>query len=72
MSANIQPITQLIQQIKSAELSQQKEIRIDMKAARQLSLSLNELLLQLHTKPVAPVVNAIPEKIVVQLDGGRL
>jgi hypothetical protein len=40
---NLTPITNLIQVIRSAELTQQKEVRIPIQAARLLSLALAEI-----------------------------
>lgn len=41
---NLTPITQLIQQIRGAELSQQKEVKINIQQARLVGLALAELL----------------------------
>lgn len=40
---NTFPLQQFIQQVKAAELAQQKEIKIDIKAARTIALSLAEI-----------------------------
>jgi len=40
---NTLPIQQFIQQVKSAELSQQKEVKIDIKSAKMLAFSLGEI-----------------------------
>lgn len=40
---NTAPILQFIQQVKAAELSQQKEIRVDIKSAKALVFCLAEL-----------------------------
>jgi len=40
---NLTPITNLIQVIRSAELTQQKEVRIPIQTARLLSLALAEI-----------------------------
>jgi hypothetical protein len=40
---NLTPITNLIQVIRSAELTQQKEVRIPIQSARLLSLALAEI-----------------------------
>lgn len=40
---NTFPIQQFIQQVKSAELSQQKEIRLDIKTAKTLAFCLGEI-----------------------------
>jgi hypothetical protein len=44
---NTIPIQQFIQQVKSAELSNQKEIKMDTKTAKMLSFCLSELTLKL-------------------------
>lgn len=44
---NTIPIQQFIQQVKSAELSNQKEIKLDIKTAKMLSFCLSELSLKL-------------------------
>ncbi len=44
---NTVPIQQFIQQVKSADLSQQREIKLDIKTAKQLSFCLSELSLKL-------------------------
>ena len=44
---NTIPIQQFIQQVKSAELSNQKEIKMDIKTAKMLSFCLSELTLRL-------------------------
>ena len=44
---NTIPIQQFIQQVKSAELSNQKEIKMDTKTAKMLSFCLSELSLKL-------------------------
>jgi hypothetical protein len=44
---NTIPIQQFIQQVKSAELSNQKEIKMDTKTAKMLSFCLSELTLRL-------------------------
>ena len=40
---NTLPIQQFIQQVKSAELAQQKEVKIDIKSAKMLAYSLGEI-----------------------------
>jgi hypothetical protein len=44
---NTIPIQQFIQQVKSAELSNQKEIKIDIKSAKMLYFCLSELTVKL-------------------------
>lgn len=45
---NISPITQFIQLMKAAELSQQREIKIPIHQARLLNLSLSEMIDKLN------------------------
>lgn len=40
---NTLPVQQFLQQVKSAELGQQKEVKIDIKTAKLLALCLGEL-----------------------------
>ena len=40
---NTVPLQQFIQQVKSADLSQQKEIKLDIKTAKALAFSLGEI-----------------------------
>jgi len=44
---NTIPIQQFAQQVKSAELSQQKEIKLDIKSAKLLALCLTEVMAKL-------------------------
>lgn len=44
---NTVPIQQFIQLVKSADLTQQREIKLDIKTAKQLSFCLSELTLKL-------------------------
>ena len=44
---NTVPIQQFIQQVKAADLGQQKEIRLDIKTAKMLSFCLAELTVKL-------------------------
>jgi hypothetical protein len=71
---NLSPITQLIQQIRSAELSQAKNISIDIHKARLLALALSEIqdkLLQDYETMFNQLKNSIePEVVNVSMDGG--
>jgi hypothetical protein len=40
---NTVPLQQFIQQVKAAELAQQKEVKIDIKTAKSLAFSIGEL-----------------------------
>lgn len=71
---NTTPISQLIQLIKAAEISQSKEVKLTIAQARILSLTLNEMLLKMN-QDYESMYNALkasvsPEVITVQLDGG--
>jgi hypothetical protein len=71
---NLTPITQLIQQIRSAELSQAKNITIDIQKARLLALALAEIqdkLLQDYETMFNQLKNAVEtETVNVSMDGG--
>jgi hypothetical protein len=71
---NLTPITQLIQVIRSAELTQQKEVRIPIQTARLLSLALAEIqdkLLQDYESLFNELRNrADTEVVTVTMDGG--
>ena len=71
---NLSPITQLIQQIKSAELSQGKEIKISIQQARLLSLALLELINKVN-QDWESLYNTLRQSsdnttISVEMDGG--
>jgi hypothetical protein len=71
---NLTPITQFIQLLRAAELSQQKEIKMTIQQARLLSLALAEVqdkVLQDYENMYNTLKNSQePEVITVQLDGG--
>ena len=71
---NLTPITQFIQQIRSAELSQTKNITIDIQKARLLALALTEIqdkLLQDYETMFNQLKNAVETEVVnVSMDGG--
>jgi hypothetical protein len=71
---NTTAITQIIQLIKAAEISQSKEVRITIQQARLLNLALSEVLLKVN-QDYESMYNALkasvnPEVVTVQLDGG--
>jgi hypothetical protein len=71
---NPTPITQLIQQIRAAELARQAEVKIPIQQARLLSLTLVEILESVN-KDWESLYHALkqaadPEVIKVELDGG--
>jgi len=71
---NLTPITQFIQQIRSAELSQTKNVTIDIQKARLLALALTEIqdkLLQDYETMFNQLKNAVETEVVnVSMDGG--
>lgn len=73
---NTTPITQLIQQIRAAELSQQKEVKISIQQARLLNLALAEImdkLVQDYESLFALLkTSGETEVISVVMDGGSL
>lgn len=71
---NTTPITQFIQQIRTAELSQQKEVKLPMQQARLISLALAEVLEHMNrdweTLYHALKQTANPDIVSVEMDGG--
>ncbi len=70
---NTYPIKSLIQQIKAADISQQKEIRIDIKNAKLLSYALAEILSKVNQDYELLLKNlqkSTGDTVTVQLDGG--
>ena len=71
---NLSPITQFAQLVRSAELSQSKEVKIPIQQARLMNLALIELMDQLH-RDYETMYNALKrgvneEPISVSMDGG--
>lgn len=70
---NTLPLTQFIQQVKSAELSQQKEVKLDIKTAKIISFCLAEISLRLvqdYEALLSRSSNSTTDKISVEMDGG--
>lgn len=71
---NVSPITQFIQTVRAAELSQQKEVKLTIQQARLLNLTLSELLDKLNrdleTVYSAIKNNSATEVVSVSMDGG--
>jgi hypothetical protein len=71
---NLTPITQFVQLLRAAELSQQKEIKMSIQQARLLNLALSEIqdkLLQDYETLYNTLKNSQDTDVVtVQLDGG--
>ena len=71
---NVTPITQFVQTVRSAELAQQREIKLTIQQARLLTLTLTEVLDKLN-RDLETVYNAVKnnsatEIVSVQMDGG--
>lgn len=71
---NLTPLTQFIQSVRSAELSQSKEVKMSIQQARLLSLALNELqekLLQDYETMFNDLKRSLDTDVVtVSMDGG--
>lgn len=70
---NTQPIQSFIQQVKAAELSQQKEIKLDIKSAKMLMYCLadvNARLLENYDALLQKVLQNTGESVNIQMDGG--
>lgn len=71
---NLTPITQFVQQLRSAEASQQKEIKINITQARLLNMTITELLDKAN-RDYETLFNQLKrsidtEVITVTMDGG--
>lgn len=71
---NLSPIAQFVQIVRSAELSQAKEIKVPIQQARLMSLALTEVLEQLH-QDYETMLSALKnttgsEVVTVSMDGG--
>jgi hypothetical protein len=70
---NTQPIQQFIQQVKAADLTQQKEIKIDLKTAKALAYCISEVnarLLENYDVILQRVLQNTGESVSIQMDGG--
>lgn len=70
---NTIPLQQFIQQVKIADMSQQKEIKLDIKIAKQLAFTIGEIsakLTQDYDNLVHVLKNTANDVVEVQLDGG--
>ena len=73
---NLTPITQFIQQVRSAELSQSKEVKMSIQQARLLNLALSELMDKVN-QDYQSMYTALKgslgtEIVTVSMDGGGL
>lgn len=73
---NTSPIQQFIQQVKAAELSNQREIKLDIKTAKSLAFCLGEVsarLVEDYDKLLVELREATGNgDISVSMDGGKL
>lgn len=70
---NTFPIQQFIQQVKAADLTQQKEIRLDIKTAKNLAYCLSEInakLLEDYDALLNKVLQNSGQSVTIQMDGG--
>lgn len=71
---NTLPIQQFIQQVKAAELGQQREIKLDLKTAKILAFCLAELsakLVQDYDSLIEKINSSSDtETVTIQMDGG--
>lgn len=73
---NTIPVQQFINQVKSAEASKQREVRLDMDSAKQLALTLGIVMSRLTSDMESIIDKILSEKkgdsevITVKLDGG--
>ena len=70
---NTVPLQQFIQQVKAAELAQQKEIKLDMKTAKLLALAIGEVSAKL-IEDMDELMNRLQQNangdITIRMDGG--
>jgi hypothetical protein len=71
---NTIPLQQFIQQVKMADLNQQKEIKLDIRTAKQLAFTIGEVsskLTQDYDNLLHTLKNSADNNVIeVQLDGG--
>lgn len=70
---NTFPIQQFLQQVKAADYAQQKEIRLDIKTAKNLAYCLGEVnakLLEDYDSLLSRLLQNSGQSITVQMDGG--
>lgn len=72
-SINTIPIQQFLQQVKAADLSQQKEIKLDIKSAKALAYCLGEIsakLVEDYDLVLKRLETSTGSNITVSMDGG--
>ena len=70
---NTIPIQQFIQQVKAADLTQQREIKLDIKTAKALAYCLGEVsakLLEDYDTVIKKLESSAGATVTVQMDGG--
>ena len=70
---NTIPIQQFIQQVKAADLTQQREIKLDIKTAKALAYCLGEVsakLLEDYDNIIKRLESSTGAAVTVQMDGG--
>lgn len=70
---NTIPIQQFLQQVKAADLSQQREIKLDIKSAKALAYCLGEInakLVEDYDKLLAKLQQSSGQATTIQMDGG--
>jgi hypothetical protein len=70
---NTTPIQQFIQQVKAADLTQQREIKLDIKSAKALAYCLGEVsakLLEDYDMIIKRLESNTGAAVTVQMDGG--
>jgi len=70
---NTTPLQQFIQQVKMADMSQQKEVKLDMRTAKALAFAIGEVTVRLtqdYDSLVHMLKNTTNDTITVELDGG--
>jgi len=70
---NTAPIQQFLQQVKGADSSNQKDIRLDIQSAKRLAFTLGEVMTRLNgdlEKLLVAQASGENETIEVRLDGG--
>jgi len=70
---NTVPIQQFIQQVKAADLTQQREIKLDIKSAKALAYCLGEVsakLLEDYDMLLKRLESSTGAAVTVQMDGG--
>jgi hypothetical protein len=70
---NTIPVQQFIQKVKAADRSQQRELRIDIKEAKELAFCLTEIsskLLEDYDRVINSLSQSTGQSVTIQMDGG--